>query len=49
MRTLKAEVEKGFPSTAFGWELVDPKVQAKAVSGWQGDRDLKFDEVKMDF
>ena len=34
MRTLKAEVEKGFPSTAFGWESVDPKAQAKAVSGW---------------
>ncbi len=25
MRTLKAEVEKGFVRTAFGHELVDPK------------------------
>jgi len=31
MRTLKAEVEKGFMRTAFGHESVDPKVQGNSV------------------
>ena len=31
MRTLKAEVEKGFMRTALGHELLDPKVTGKSV------------------
>ena len=33
VRTLKAEVEKGFMRTAFGLELVDPKVQVNSKNG----------------
>jgi hypothetical protein len=32
VRTLKAEVEKGFARTAFDRELVDPKVQINLVN-----------------
>jgi len=32
VRTLKAEVEKGFARTAFDRELVDPKAQINLVN-----------------
>lgn len=32
-RTLKAEVEKGFVTTVFDHELVDPKAQINLVKG----------------
>jgi hypothetical protein len=35
VRTLKAEVEKGFMRTAFVHELVDPKVQVNPKNGMQ--------------
>ena len=35
VRTLKAEVEKGFMRTAFVHELVDPKAQVNPENGMQ--------------
>jgi len=35
VRTLKAEVEKGFMRTAFVHELVDPKAQVNPKNGMQ--------------
>ncbi len=35
VRTLKAEVEKGFMRTAFDHELVDPKAQVNPKNGMQ--------------
>lgn len=34
VRTLKAEVEKGFTRTAIGRELVDPKEKLKKQEKW---------------
>jgi hypothetical protein len=35
VRTLKAEVEKGFERTAIDLELVDPKAQVNPNNGMQ--------------
>ena len=41
MRTLKAEVEKGFMGTVFGHELLDPKAMRKRMKCGDSSRSRK--------